>query len=207
VVKDTKYQKIDEKLLKVGYLAMAQDPDPWAEVCYEIRSEQPFDGLIPSLRTAISLTNRDIALEFRDYEIQVEESLVQQRMLALLSLAFGSLALVLSMVGLYGITAYSVAQRRAEIGIRMALGARPQSVVWLVLRDVVMLLLIGVGVGAIASLVAGKLITSLLFNVRPSDPWQLSSTALVLFLGATLASCIPARRAARLDPMAALREG
>jgi ABC-type antimicrobial peptide transport system permease subunit len=206
VVKDVKYSRIDEKPRRTVYLALTQDTDPWTTIRFEIRLDGPVEALIPSIRSTISGVNRDLSLEFRNFETQVNESLLQPRIVALLSSVFGSLALGLAMVGLYGITSYAVAQRRAEIGIRMALGAQRRSVVWLILRDVVLVLAVGMGLGLAASLAAGRLITSLLYDVRSNDPAQLAGAAVTLAAATAIAACLPARRAALLDPMAALRE-
>jgi ABC-type antimicrobial peptide transport system permease subunit len=171
-----------------------------------LRSDVPAETLIPAVRAAIGDVNRGISLEFRNLESQVSESLLLPRTVALLSSVFGSLALLLAMVGLYGITSYAVTRRKGEIAIRMALGAPRQSVVWLMLRDVVMLLALGMAAGLAASLAAGRLVTSLLFGVQPRDPMQLAGAAAILAAATALAAYVPARRAARLDPMAALRE-
>jgi ABC-type antimicrobial peptide transport system permease subunit len=127
-------------------------------------------------------------------------------MVALLSTVFGALALLLAMVGLYGMTNYAVAQRQGEIGIRMALGAQPRSVIWLMLRDVAALAVAGLAVGLAASLAAGHLVVSLLYGVRFNDPLQLAGAALTLAAAIALAAYLPARRAAQGDPMAALRQ-
>ncbi len=131
---------------------------------------------------------------------------MQQRIVALLAAIFGSLALLLAMVGLYGVTNYAVARRKSEIGIRIALGAGRRRVVWLIMRDMVALLAIGLPAGLAVSLGAGRLIASLLYGVRPNDPWQLAGAAILLAAATAIAAYLPARRAARLDPMAALRE-
>jgi ABC-type antimicrobial peptide transport system permease subunit len=110
------------------------------------------------------------------------------------------------MIGLYGVTAYGVARRQAEIGIRMALGAQPGSVIWLVLREVAAMLAIGTVVGLGASLAAGRLVASLLYGVKPYDTAPLAMAAVVLGIATGIAAYLPAHRAARLDPMAALRE-
>jgi ABC-type antimicrobial peptide transport system permease subunit len=136
----------------------------------------------------------------------VDDSLQQQRLVAALSTLFGALALLLSMVGLYGVTAYSVARRKAEIGLRVALGAGTGSVLWLILRDVAVLLLTGTAIGAGGALAAGKLIAKLLYGVQPNDPPRMFAAAAVLAAAATLAAIVPAWRAARLDPMQVLRE-
>jgi len=150
--------------------------------------------------------SRDISLEFRSLETQVSDSLVQPRMVALLSTVFGSLALLLAMVGLYGVTTYSVSRRRAEIGIRMALGAQPRSVIWLILRGVLALLAAGTALGLAASLAAGSLITTLLYGVRANDPLHLAAATVTLAAATAVAAYLPARRAAGLDPVTALRE-
>jgi putative ABC transport system permease protein len=206
VVKDIKYGQLNEETLKTAYLACAQDPDPWPSIVFQVRAAGPLEGLLPSIRTAISGVNGGMALEFRYFETQVRESLLQPRIVALLSTAFAALALLLAMVGLYGVTAYGVAQRQGEIGIRMALGAQRRAVIWLVLRDIVVLLAVGMALGLVASLAAGRLVTSLLYGVRSNEPAQLAATAIILAAATALAAYLPARRAARLDPVAALRE-
>jgi predicted permease len=206
VVKDTKYNRINEEVRRIGYLAAGQDAEPRPTIRFTLRSDVPAETLIPAVRAAIGDVNRGISLEFRNLESQVSESLLLPRTVALLSSVFGSLALLLAMVGLYGITSYAVTRRKGEIAIRMALGAPRQSVVWLMLRDVVMLLALGMAAGLAASLAAGRLVTSLLFGVQPRDPMQLAGAAAILAAATALAAYVPARRAARLDPMAALRE-
>ncbi len=150
-------------------LPSAQDPDPWPGVNFEIRSAGPVETSIPAVRATIGEVNRGISLEFRNFETQVNDSLLQPRMVALLSAFFGGLALLLAMIGLYGVTAYGVARRQAEIGIRVALGARPGSVIWLVLREVAVMMALGTALGLAASLAAGRLVASLLYGVKPHD--------------------------------------
>ena len=206
VVKDTKYNRINEGERRIGYLAAGQDAEPPPSVRFTLRSDVPVETLIPSARAAIAGVNRGISLEFRNLETQVSESLLLPRTVALLSTVFGSLALVLAMVGLYGITSYAVTRRKGEIAIRMALGARRGAVVRMMLRDVAVLLALGMTAGLAAALWAGRLVTSLLFGVRPRDPWQLAGAVAILAAATTVAAYLPARRAARLDPMTALRE-
>ena len=206
VVKDAKYGAVGEAPQLTAYLTHAQDADPWPSVNFEVRSEIPADRLIPAIRSAIGGVNRGISLEFRNFETQVDESLLQTRMVALLSGFFGGLALLLAMIGLYGVTAYGVARRQAEIGIRMALGAQQGAVIWLVLRDVVMMSAAGAVLGLAASLAAGRLVASLLYGVKSYDPATLAIAALLLGAATGIAAYLPARRAARLDPMVALRE-
>ena len=206
VVKDIKYLAVNEDQLLSGFVGSLQDTEPWSEVTFEVRSERPVEMLIPAVRTAIGEVNRGISLEFRNLETQVSDSLLQPRMVALLSAFFGGLALLLAMIGLYGVTAYGVARRQAEIGIRMALGAQPGSVVWLVLREVAAMLAIGTAIGLGASLAAGRLVASLLYGVKPHDAAPLALAAMVLGIATGIAAYLPAHRAAHLDPMVALRE-
>ena len=206
VVKDTKYEAVNEDRLLSVYLASAQDTEPWPEASFEIRTGGPVAAFIPAVRAAIGEVNRNISLEFRNFETQVSDSLLQPRMVALLSAFFGGLALLLAMIGLYGVTAYGVARRQAEIGIRMALGAQPGSVVWLVLREVAVMLAIGTVLGLGASLAAGRLVASLLYGMKSYDAAPLAIAAVVLGIATGIAAYLPAHRAARLDPMAALRE-
>jgi len=206
VVKDAKYAAVDEGLTLTVYVACAQDTNPWPGVNFEIRTERPVETLVPAVRAAIGDVNRGVSLEFRNLETQVNDSLLQPRMVALLSAFFGGLALLLAMIGLYGVTAYGVARRQAEIGIRMALGAQPGSVVWLVLREVTAMLAIGTLLGLGASLAAGRQVASLLYGMQTHDTAPLAMAAAVLGIATGIAAYLPAHRAARLDPMAALRE-
>jgi len=206
VVKDAKYNRVDEDPRKIAYLAMGQDPAPDSRRSYEVLTAGPVEAVVPAIRSIAADVSRDITLEFRSLETQVNESLLQPRIVALLSAVFGGLALVLAMVGLYGITAYGVARRKGEIGIRMALGAQRQWVVWMMLREVLGLLAIGSAIGVAASLAGGRFIKTLLFGLQANDPAHLAGAAVVLAVSALLAAYFPARRAARIDPMAALRD-
>ena len=167
MVKDVKYFRIDEGPTRTVYLASGQDAEPRPSIRYEVRSDGLVEALIPSIRSAVAEQNRDISLEFRSFDEQVSESLVQSRVVALLSSVFGSLALLLAMVGLYGITSYAVTRRQAEIGIRMAMGAPRGAMIWMVLRDVLLLLAVGTCLGTGVSLAGGHLVRSLLFGVKP----------------------------------------
>ena len=206
VVKDAKYVAVGEGPKPTAYLAHAQDADSGPYINFEVRSDIPAGRMIPSIRSAIGGVNRGIAVEFRSFETQIDDSLLQPRMVAWLSGFFGGLALLLAMIGLYGVTAYGVARRRGDIGIRMALGAQQGAVIWLVLRDVLAMLAIGTVLGLAASLAAGRLVASLLYGVKSYDPAPLAIAALLLGAATGIAAYLPARRAARLDPMAALRE-
>ena len=206
VVKDAKYDSLNQAAsFKTAFLAASQDADPWSAVSFEIRSGNSPESLEPHLRDAITKVNQDVSIEFRSFETQVNDSVRQQEVVALLSGFFGALALLLAIMGLYGVTAYSVARRQSEIGIRMALGAQKKAVLWLVLRGLWLMLAIGTIAGTAAALMLGRLIASLLFGVQANDPATLVSAAFALAIAATVAAFLPARRAASLDPMRALR--
>jgi ABC-type antimicrobial peptide transport system permease subunit len=139
-------------------------------------------------------------------EDQVSESLGLERLMASLSIFFGVLALLLTCIGLYGILAYSVARRQAEIGLRVAIGASRGNVIWLILRETLWHVVVGAAVGVVAVLGTSRFVSSFLYGVKPNDPWTLALAVAALGMVALVAAWIPARRAARLDPMVALRD-
>ena len=132
--------------------------------------------------------------------------MTQQRLVATLTVAFAGLAVLLAVVGLYGVTSYTAARRRGEIGIRIALGAQPGSVVWLMVRDLTIVLGVGIALGWAASVALGGVVQSLLFGVEPGDPRLLGLAALILAGVSAIAAYLPARRASKLQPIAVLRE-
>jgi predicted permease len=137
---------------------------------------------------------------------QLDETLLTDRLIAMLSAGFGLLATVLASVGLYGVMAFVVARRRKELGIRLALGAQPGLVIWMVMREVLLLLAIGLAVGIPAAMALGQYVSSQLYGIQPHDPWIAGTTVIVLSIVSALAGLIPARRASRIDPVFALRQ-
>jgi putative ABC transport system permease protein len=206
VVKNVKYAELNDPVFKTGFVASTQDPEPGPELGFEIRYDGPVEALIASLRPAIGAINKDATLEIHTLDAQIADSLVQPRLVALLSSFFGLLALLLATIGLYGVISYAAARRRAEIGIRMALGAAEGAVTWLILRDVALILTVGTILGVAVSLIAGRFIKSLLFGLEATNPATLALAAAVLCTAAMLAAYVPARRASQMDPMTALRE-
>jgi predicted permease len=138
-------------------------------------------------------------------EGQLDETLLSDRLVALLSAGFGFLATLLASIGLYGVMAFVVARRRKELGIRIALGASPGLVLWLVMREVMMLLAIGLAIGVPAALALGRYVSEQLYGIQGQDPWIAGATMLTLTLVSAAAGLIPARRASRIDPILALR--
>ena len=138
-------------------------------------------------------------------ERKLDDTLSTERLIASLSVVFGGLATIMAALGLYGVMAFVVAQRTKEIGLRMALGAPPASVSWLVLREVLTLLAAGLALGIPAALLASRYLASQLFGVTPGDVWTFAAAAGVLALAAGFSGLMPARRAATIDPLIALR--
>ena len=143
--------------------------------------------------------------ELKTLEAQLDQTLLTERLIALLSAGFGMLATLLAAVGLYGIMASVVARRTKELGVRLALGAQRSSVIWLVMKEVLLLLVIGLGVGVPSGLALGHLVASQLFGVQPRDPAIAAATIALLAVVSAAAGMIPARRASRIDPILALR--
>ena len=163
-------------------------------------------GLEPQVRHALAQVNPDLALiDFQTFATQVDGNFAQNAMLAKLTSLFGLLALALASVGLYGVTAYSVERRTSEIGIRMALGADRLNVIKLVMRGAILQIGIGLAIGIPATILAGYAMTTQLFGVKPYAPDILLVTTLVLSMAALVATVLPARKAAALEPIRALR--
>jgi predicted permease len=207
VVKDAKYRSLREEILPTAYVAANQEAKPFTSTMFEMRvAAGAPTSLVSGAKAAIAGVNRDVSLQFKSLAVQVDESLARERLLATLSGFFGGLALVLAMIGLYGVMSYNVARRRNEIGIRMALGAEQSRVLRMVLREVAILIGVGLVIGMGVAIGTTRFVQSFLYGVKANDPWTLSLAAVVLALVASLAGFLPARRASRLDPMTALRD-
>jgi ABC-type antimicrobial peptide transport system permease subunit len=161
--------------------------------------------MIPSVQRVVREVNPDIPLEFQTLAQQIDDNLVHERLLATLAGFFGGLAMLLAMIGLYGVLSYLVAHRQMEFGVRMALGARPGSILWLVMRDVLLVLAAGITVGLATALATARVLRQLLFGLEPHDPATIAIAIALLSAMAALAGYLPARRATRVDPIIALR--
>jgi len=206
LVKDTKYAELREDYTPIVYVASSQAQDADTELKVLLRSSLPTGVLVDAVKRSAAEASPSIVLRFRDFETMIRESLLRERLMATLSGFFGFLAAVLAMLGLYGVISYMVVRRRNEIGVRIALGATAGDILSLVLREAGSLLLMGLAIGAVLAFLASKAATALLFGLKPGDPVTMAAAALGLTTVAALASFLPARRAATLDPVEALRE-
>ncbi|HEV8253911.1 MAG TPA: ABC transporter permease [Vicinamibacteria bacterium] len=206
VVKDTKYRDLRDPFSPLALLAMAQEPDPGPFVSLLVRSEGEIATVVASVKQAVLSASPAVSIDFKVFKTQLRDSLLRERLMATLSGFFGALAVVLATVGLYGVMSYSVARRRGEIGLRMALGADRRDVIGMIMREAGTLLAGGVVVGTALALVAARSAGALLYGLQPGDPATLALAVSALTAVAAAASYLPAQRAARLEPTAALRE-
>ena len=214
VVGDAVYTTPREGMLATMYVPITQFPaisrrtpsEFWDTVLLTIKAA-PDTRAIVERDVAEALTRADPPIAFTSgtFDQLVEATVTQERLIALLSAFFGGLALLLAAVGLYGLVAHAVRARQMEIGLRMALGAVPSSIVRLVFQRVCVLIAAGLAVGLAGSLWAARFVETLLFHLEPRDPVTFAGAAAVLVAVGVLAAWMPARRAARLDPVAALR--
>ena len=173
---------------------------------FELRTVGDPLSLAGEVRAAIAQVNDKLPiLNFTTLRIQTDEALKQEKLIAQLVSFFGLLGLLLSCVGLYGIMAHAVVRRTNEIGIRMALGAERRDIIWMVLKESLVLVAVGLAVGLPASWAAAQLISSQLFGLKPSDPLTLATAVVLLTSVAALAGYLPARKASRVNPLIALR--
>jgi predicted permease len=205
VVKDVRYTSLSEELRPAVYYPHAQGSGPLDN--FVVRFAGAPESVISQVRHAVREVNPNLPIdEVVSLSDHVGRSLVQQKLTARLGAFFGLLALLLACIGLYGVLSYAVARRTNEIGIRMALGAQSRNVLWLVLREALMLAGIGIGIGLLASLSLTNTAKTLLFGLQPNDPLTIVVATTLLFFVAIAAGYLPARRAARVDPMVALRD-
>jgi putative ABC transport system permease protein len=206
LVQDTKYRSIRRPAAAIAFLDMAQDKDEENSMRVLVHSKLPMETVKAAIRRAVQEVSSGISFDFAGLQDQIRQSLQAERLLATLSGFFGALAVLLAMIGLYGVMSYTVAERTSEIGIRMALGAQRTDVTAMILRKAATLLVAGLGLGAGLSLAAASAASALLFGLKPRDPVTLGVAAVVLATVALGASYLPARRAAALDPIASLKE-
>ena len=205
VVKDTKYRNLRAEIPRQVFLCQPQEPGVAGMTVYARTSLHP-DQVFTSIRRAVRELDANLPVfGLRTIEKQIDQSLVLERLVAMLSAVFGVLATALAAMGLYGVMAYAVARRTREIGIRMALGASPGSVVGMVMREVLVLVAAGAAVGLPAAYGLSRLVEAQLYGITSNDPLSLAAATAGLAAVALLAGYLPARRAATVDPMRALR--
>ncbi len=175
-------------------------------VTYYVRSNIASASVFNVIRNEVKQLDATMPIyEMKTVEGQLDETLLTDRLIALLSAGFGLLATILASIGLYGVMAFVVARRRKELGIRLALGAQPGLMIWMVMREVLVLLAIGLAVGIPAAVALGRYVSTVLYGITPNDPWMATWTMVLLTIVSAAAGLIPARRASRIDPILALR--
>jgi predicted permease len=205
VVKDSKNTDVRQTIHPFIFLPYSQSQQAGNATFY-VRTNQDPAALTVSVRNLLEGLDGNLPIyDVRTFTAQVDDIMFTDRLVTVFSLALGLLASLLAAVGLYGVMAYVVARRTREIGIRMALGATRQSVAWMVVREILGMLAAGLVVGLIAAYGIGRLIESLLFGVKASDPFVFVIAAVLLAVVALLAGWLPSRKAAGVDPMVALR--
>ena len=206
VARDAKYSSVRGDVPFTAYQPYAQESASLGQMNFEVRTGGDPTALAGAIREAVSEVDKNVPLfDVRTQSQQADQSLAQERLFATLSTFFGLLALVLACIGLYGVMAFAVARRTNEIGIRMALGATAPRVGRMVMRETMLLVLVGIAIGLGVAVAVTRLIEGMLFGLAANDPVTISFAALLMILVAALAGYLPARRAAKVDPMIALR--
>jgi hypothetical protein len=206
VVSDTKYFSLKEESRPIAYYSTAQDSDPAPHVQYIIRPQTSESDVAAALRKTLKTKYPAIGMDFLRLETMIQNGLLRERLLARVSGFFGLLAALIAAVGLYGVISYLVVRRTNEIGIRVALGARPNHIIRTVVSRATLLVATGIASGVGVGTAAAQAARSMLFGVKPYDLPTLVLAAFALIAVALAASLAPAFRAVRLDPLAALRK-
>ena len=204
VVKDAKYESLREEPQPAAYYPYTQRIGYYYD--FEVRYSGDPQASISEVRRAVGEVDRSLPITYGNtLAQQVERSITSQALVAQLSTFFGLLAVFLACIGIYGLMSYAVSRRTNEIGVRLALGARRSSLLWMVMRESLTLVMIGLVAGLGAALAATRVVASQLYGLKPHDPTTVAVAMCLLLAVAALASFVPARRASQVDPMAALR--
>jgi predicted permease len=206
IVNDSRYRDLRSPDERMAYLPVEQSIHPVTGAVVAVRAQSELMTLVPAIRAAaVETLPGGFVTAVGTLDQRVQASLGSERMLSLLSTFFAALALTLACIGLYGVVAYRVVRRTREIGIRIAVGAGQGSVVWMMVRETLIVIAIGGLLGTIASIAVSGFVASQLFGVAPRDPATILVSLLVLMAITLTAGYLPARRASRIDPVAALR--
>ena len=208
IVANARISNLRDAAPSVVYFSYLQGFEQWGDVRYGdlfVRTSGPPEALAKKVGTEIESLGHEYALETKSIMQMTSRVLVEERVTAMLSAFFAALALLLASIGLYGLMSYAVTRRAREIGVRVAVGAQRQNVLWLVLRETLTLALLGIAIGIPSALVAAQLIASMLFGLSPNDVPTIIGVSLLLLVVAFFAGYLPARRASAIDPIVALR--
>jgi len=206
VARDAQDHDLRAKPVRRFYVSYLQPIDGITTVNFEIRVDGPPGSLYESIRRETQRFDPKLPVQtLKPAQALIDDSIATERIVAQLATLFGGLALLLAAIGLYGVMSYSVARRTGEIGVRMALGASQRSVATMILREILVLVAVGSALGAAAALGLGRFVQTLMFGLAPRDPMTLVLAIAVLVLVAVMSGFLPARRAARIDPIVALR--
>jgi predicted permease len=207
VVQDAIHFDLKEKPQRVFYMPYAQGPDflKAENMLLAVRVSLPHSSAINQLRDAVLGIDGNVVAEIVPLQTHIEGAFARERLLATLSGFLGGLSVLLVAIGLYGVMAWSVTRRTSEIGVRIALGAQPGSVMYMVLRESLTLVAVGTALGVSVALALSRVVASLLFGVTPRDALAIGGAVAVMTVVATVATLLPAIRAARVDPLVALR--
>jgi ABC-type antimicrobial peptide transport system permease subunit len=203
VLRDAKYDSVRDAAPPTMYVPFLQNPRGFG--VFEVRATNSTVGVLASVREVVRQIDPNLPLLDVSTQLEeVEKRFEQERTFAQAYTLFGGLALVLAAIGLFGLMSYNVARRTNEIGIRMALGAQRQDVLGMVMRESMLLVVIGVAVGLLTAVLTGRFVTSLLYGLPAVDPLSIAAAIAVMAIVSALAGYLPARRASRVDPMVAL---
>jgi predicted permease len=207
VSKTARLNSLKQDIPPVAYVPYSQNAKFLSQMVYAVRAAGDPLGLAAGAREVVRQADARIPISnIVTQSSQIDQTISQERTFATLCVCFATLAVVIACVGLYGMMAYSVARRTNEIGIRMALGAQRRRLVWMILREVLAMAILGLGIGLPVAYATTKFVQSFLFQTKPNDPLALALAALILLAAAVLAGAGPAWRASRVDPWTALRD-